>query len=965
MEYFIERLQNNSVEFRDKAALGNGENRIFSYEKVWELSGRVYRYLVENRIGKEDFVMINLPRGAETVIVCIGIWRAGAAAVIIEDGYPQERTNFIYSDCGCKKKIDKKVYELIKTIDPLEGFEKTDSHDAAYACYTSGSTGTPKGVLHEYGTIGQTIESFSYNTDCLLYENDIAAILAPLNFVLLFIIFPAILYVGGELLVVPSKYAKNIRLLESFIREERISVFFSAPSLLKLFSKFNPEIRLIFIGSDTVRNIYYENIPCVDAYAQSETGFYIAYFLINRPYDVTPIGKAAFPNLQIKILDEKCNELSKGEVGEICFDNPYFREYINHKDLTDYVKRGGIYHCGDMGKVLDDGNIVLLGRADDMVKINGNRVEPREVERVVQEILKVEWVYVKCVEHEERNVLVAYFLGEPAMPLADAREIISVRLPYYMVPSKYVMLDAIPQGPYGKIARNELPDPDFSSVSAYNSPQDDIENKMIRIWKKAFRRKRIGIDDDFFELGGDSILSLEVVSELNIRDFCAEDLFRERTVRKCAEYVRKKLIRDNKTDLYKRAKEIAGEGCRLTAYQQFYFNRQHYMPLSQQSTMLNIPLLFRYENIDVAELCEAVNRAIKAHPLLLTKIDYNEKGDLCQKYDKTLFEITEPVHLTEEEFQKEREELIKPFNLVGGKLYRIQVFNTEKYVYLFIDIHHIISDGTSIHILLKDIYKLYGGEKLRKDYIYMYLKREESRINDKYFRECKRYLESAYEGRDWSKIPICDYKSDTYESSFLLKPLSYDAKVIKKACNELEANENAFFLLTTILTLAKYNKKRNILITWTYHGRDTELKKGMFGLLIKDLVIALRLEKGMTVKCAIESVKMQIAGGIAHSLYPYSFDNVVSYENDILCFLFQQDIYEFPENEHFNAQRVDLKNQNLMAENSFSVQIITRGDRYYINVDYLKYFYDKSSIERFCDIFEEEMQLILNNENVY
>ncbi len=182
LETIIERLQRYTgmnpgapILFDDAHAKG------ITYAQLDDLSGRIYSWLKENKIGREDFVLINLPRGVLPVIAMIGVWKAGAAWALVEDTYAPERIRYIREDCGCRLEISAENWDEIMALPALAGHENPDEHDAAYAIYTSGTTGSPKGVLHEYGNLQRAIDSIRIDGQVPFNEKDRLATLAPMN----------------------------------------------------------------------------------------------------------------------------------------------------------------------------------------------------------------------------------------------------------------------------------------------------------------------------------------------------------------------------------------------------------------------------------------------------------------------------------------------------------------------------------------------------------------------------------------------------------------------------------------------------------------------------------------------------------------------------------------------------------------------------------------------------------------
>lgn len=205
------------------------------------------------------------------------------------------------------------------------------------------------------------------------------------------------------------------------------------PSYLKLNPRFHSELRTLFLSSEAVENVYRDDVTIYNTYAQSETGYLVALFKMDRAYELTPVGKPQCPDRAVVILDDDGNEVPDGEIGEVCFENPYFRGYINLPQENDRAFQGGLYHSGDMGRRLPDGSTMILGRCDDMVKINGNRVEPGEIEKAMKDVLKLSWAAVRAFTDEERVSICGYYTDDIEFDHIETELKLRRKLPDYIL----------------------------------------------------------------------------------------------------------------------------------------------------------------------------------------------------------------------------------------------------------------------------------------------------------------------------------------------------------------------------------------------------------------------------------------------------------------------------------------------------------------------------------------------------
>ena len=388
MEYILERFLKNVKEGPDQPFFYDDKHpNGLTYAEFDDYSGRVYAWLKAQGIGREDFVLINLPRGILPLIAAVGVWKAGAAFVIVEENYAPERVAFIRRDCGCKVELSMEAgYEIMYT-EPLSGYEPTDPHDAAFAVYTSGTTGKPKGVLHEYGNLERCIQSLEIEDDVMFRKGIFRPFASPLTFVAAVIALVAMLWADhARMYIVPYATAKDPDAFLRLFQKYRFNMVFLSPSYARLMApQLAQYLKVLLLASEPANGFYIQGPDIRNLYSSSESLFMVGTFQLDHAYDIAPVGKPSFP-LDIRLLDEDGREVPDGEIGEVTFETPYFRGYTHCPEETEKAFRGGVFHMGDLARRDPEGNLVIVGRVNDMVKINGNRVEPAEIESVFKRL---------------------------------------------------------------------------------------------------------------------------------------------------------------------------------------------------------------------------------------------------------------------------------------------------------------------------------------------------------------------------------------------------------------------------------------------------------------------------------------------------------------------------------------------------------------------------------------------------
>lgn len=930
-----------------------------SFEEIDNLSGRVYAWLKSKAIGREDFVLINLPRGVLPIVAIVGVLKAGAAFVLVEEGYAPERIAYIKTDCGCKAEINRGAWEVILKTEPLTGYEQTSDHDAAYAVYTSGTTGNPKGVLHEYGNIQESIISPQWNGKYIIESNDKFALLAPMNFVASIMIVFTVMYQGDcKIFIASYATVKNPILLQKLFLEKRINATFLTPSYVRMLGgNTGPYLKKMVVGSEPANNVYLPNVDIYNVYAMSESAFDVCIFKIDKPYDVCPVGKPQF-DLEYKIIGEDGKPVNDGEEGEICFRNEYVRGYINLPEETQKSFVDGFYHSGDIAKILPDGNVVLLGRNSDMIKINGNRIEPAEIESAVKDALGIDWAAAKGFQNGKQSYICVYYTAYVQIDTEKLRAELFKKLPYYMIPSYFVHIDAVPLRPNGKLDRNALPAPERQSGNnEYVAPTDDVQKALCNAFAKVLKLDKVGIRDDFYELGGDSLASIEAIVESNLPELEASMIFRGRTAENIA-----KLYSENRksggSDEQANA-DAQKVPHKLTTEQLYMFDYQLYTPMS---TMYNLFSLMKFDKqlVNLDRLVSALKTAISSHPALLTKFSFDDDGELVQSYDQSLMPEIFVEKISEFDLKILKDNLVQPFKMVDSRLFRCRVFQTEKAVYVFFDVHHTVFDGTSFKVFMKDISQSYSGLPVTADYYYLALKKREDAAHTEFYEQSRKYFENRYDGVDWTTYPPIDHVTRENRFGHTECDLGITSCQLAKIEKRFKISRNEFFITVAALAVSLFADKPNVKLSWIYNGRDDVKLMNTVGLLFRDLPVAFRFDNEENIANVFADTHEQVQKAIEHSCYPYVENNSLVIEDDVAYVLYQRDFHTVGSLNGINIQTVNVRQNRPAAQSVLDMEFLDKDNGFVLSMDYASSRYEDSTMERFCKVLTRIAALLVN-----
>ena len=873
MSELVRQIHKNILDKPDFTVIvDQGEGNSFTYAGfdacARAIAGKLRRLGVQPR----DFVTIELPRNKEYIAAMYAVWLIGAAFAPLSPAYPAERLAFIRADCGAKAVVNEKFLRGIDRELPYEGVAEAADDDPSLLIYTSGSTGKPKGVLHTHRSISDSVVRYHNFADPP--EGCRAALGAPFTFVASVQGVFAPLYGRMAAYLMPYEAMRDPVLLAEFIEKNRIYRTFISPKMLKVFRPKGDSLKIVYTGSERVSNICSDAFDIYVMYGQTESASAVLGFKIDKKYDNTPIGRP--------IGDEKAYVLDEqgriAEEGELCLAGHFASCYLNLPEQTaatfvdnPFAAEDGyakLLRTGDIVRRGADGNIIFLNRRDWMVKINGQRVEPGEIETVIKNAEGVSDAAVKDFRNQYGQVyLVAYYVEKAPVAPEELKAAAAEKLPPYMIPAFFVRLDKLPVNANGKLDRGALTAPEAGEFkSEYAAPETDMQRAICAAFERVLEVENVGIDDDFFALGGDSIKCAMIAAECDLYQISTADIFAGKTPRMIERLLIQKASR----------KQVGKKQVQVRVYPLTPTERGMYLEqkMNPDSTVYNLNIAAIIQGSSLERVKSALNAVFAAHEAFHSF--YGEENGLPVRI------LTERLPAILERSAASREEVIArvdayatPFDLnadipVIPTLYSV----ADGSIILHLAIHHIAFDGGSARIFARELIDGLNGKAVESAGIDLSDLYDDS-LSEKYESGLAFYRALFADGVPVNEMPLRGKRPKVHPLSDREIVFTYDneqLKSIDSAARAYTVTEFELIFSAIAMALGKYTASEDLVL-----GIPTNMRPNgaddVIGMFVNTAPVRIRPRRAADLADYVASVSEAVRG-VTHGAY-LPFEDVV------------------------------------------------------------------------------------------
>ena len=907
----VELLEEQLAKASDKIAVTYGKEKL-TYNQLNIRTNQLARVLRDKGVKRDTVVGIIVEPSLEMIVSILAILKSGGAYLPIDPYQPEERIEYILKDSNTQivvasKELIHKIKIPAQIIDidnkPLSGvdgssLEKINKpNDLAYIIYTSGSTGKPKGVMIEHRNVTSLMANnehlFNFN------NNDIWCMFHSYAFDFsVWEMFGALLN-GGKLVVIPKYITKDTKKFLEVVEKEEITVLNQTPSAF--YNLINEEmkgikrelkLRYVIFGGEALNpsklRIWkerYPNTELINMYGITETTVHVTFKkLEERDFEssLSNIGKE-IPTLNTYIMDKSLKLLPIGVPGEICVSGGgVARGYLGKPKLTEekfvanpYKSNEKLYRSGDLGRLLQSGEIEYLGRIDNQVKIRGYRIELGEIENTISKQKGIKGIVVLSRKDKiEMDYLCAYIEKEAYITIESIKEGIRKELPEYMIPSVFIELNEIPLTLNGKIDRKSLLkiEATITKDKKYEGPSNETEARFIELWEDILGIEGIGVHDNFFDLGGHSlkatILSGRIQKELDV-EITVRDIFNYPNIKELS-----KCIKESTHRKYEKLKPLKkNESYPVSSAQRRIYAIQM---IDKENTIYNMPLALELTGkVDRERIEKAIEKLVVKHEALRTSFHLDGEEIVQKISDQVKIEFKYAKVEDKTEVDNILTNWIKPFNLEKAPLLRAGIIETRDSHILMLDMHHIISDGTTMGILADDFVKAYEGIKLDtepvqyKEYAMWEKEQKEKGVWDKQ----REYWKKEYEG----EIPVLELpidgargsKEDNRGDTISFEIEESIITGIKKRMSDIGGTLYMGLMAAISILMSKYSSQEDIVIGMPIAGRRNPQMEKVAGMFVNTLAIRTYPEGEKVIEQYLEETKQKLLRAYENQEYPY------------------------------------------------------------------------------------------------
>ena len=889
------------------------QDKRFTYRDIDRMSDAVavkVNQIVNRQSNRVVSVLIN--RSEWMVIVSLGVLKAGCAYQPLDPTYPSERLNFMMQDAQASLLIaDEDLRPIVNeyngavllTTDLNDLTDLTDltppnPEDLFIILYTSGSTGVPKGCQLEHRNLVAFIHWYHRYYD--LQETDKVTAYASYGFdANMMDMYPA-LTKGAAVYIIPEELRLDLVALNDYFEREGITNAFMTTQVVYQFATniTNHSLKHLSTGGEKLASLLPpQGYKLHNLYGPTETTILATCYQVDRKISDIPIGKA-IDNMRLYIVDSFGHRLPVGAAGELWISGPQVsRGYLNRPEKTEEVfienpfahqignpqspnrQYTRVYRTGDIVRYLPDGNISFVGRRDGQVKIRGFRIELKEVEGIIRAFPGVKDVTVQAFDEDGGGKFIAaYVVGDRAIDIRALNDFILDQKPPYMVPAVTMQIDSIPLNQNQKVNKKALPKPvstltaDSSQLTADSSQLNILEQELHDMIAGIINNHNFNRSTILGYAGLTSISSIRLAVLVNKRfgiNLNTKNLVKEGSILSIENAILASLTTSPQTA---NSPQLTADSSPLTAPLSYAQTGVYFECLKNPtSTIYNIPYLLSYPaDITAQQLADAVTQLVDAHPEM--HVHFATNGDTVVQTLDNRVPVQVPIaEMSDAELMKHKSEFVQPFNLSKPPLYRFEVVNTESGVHLLMDMHHLIFDGASADLFIRQLCALLEGQSIEHE-SYSYLQfvadqqqaeqSEEFAAAKAFFAEKLAAFESA------SEIPAL--LPNTTEQGFIGEAVCvapHDR--VAAFCRSHEITAAHLYLAAVGYVVSRYTNSRDVFLSTISSGRSNLKVADTIGMFINTLAIGLKIDEG-TVADYLKQVSSTFDSTLEHENYPFA-----------------------------------------------------------------------------------------------